>query len=505
MALRAVVIGAGFGGLAIGIRLQARGLRVTILDKQPQPGGHAGQLRKDGYTFDMGPSLITAPELLDELFALAGRRREEALPLVALDPYYRILFHDGTHVDYTGDTERMREQIARLCPEDARQYDHFLKRSRQFYEAVITEGLGARPFGWAELLRFLPRALRLGALRSAYGLAAQYFRDERVRFVFSFHPLFIGGNPFRAPAVYQMIPYLEKQGGVWYAPGGMHAVVQALARLFASLGGELRLGVEAEEILVRNGRAVGVRAEDEVLEADVVISNADFLHTYGKLIRPEHRRRWHDGRLRRLRYSMSAFLLYLGLRRQYPERLLHHTIALSARYRGLVEDIFVRKVLPEDVSLYLHAPTRTDSSMAPEGGESLYVLAPVANLQSGIDWECEALRYAERILAFLEERVGLSGLRDAVVVRELFTPLDFLRRRNCTYGAAWGVEPVLWQTAVFRPHNRSEDVARLYLVGASTHPGAGVPGVLLGAKATERAIFQDLGLPVPQGPVPVEA
>nr|BCX01834.1 MAG: phytoene dehydrogenase [Bacteroidota bacterium] len=498
-----IIIGAGFGGLALGIRLQSRGIRTLILDKQPQPGGHAGQLRLRGYTFDMGPSLITAPELLDELFALAGVRREERLPLRALDPYYRIMFHDGSRLDYTGDTERMREQLARLSPEDARNYEPFMEHARAFYEAVILDGLGARPFGWRELFEFLPRALRLGALGSAYSLAARYFRDERVRFTFSFHPLFIGGNPFRAPAVYQMIPYLEKVGGVWYAPGGMHAVVQALARLFAELGGQLLLGLEVEEILVRHRRAVGVRAGGEVFAADAVVSNADFLHTYGQLIAPEHRRHWSSKRLRRVRYSMSAVLLYLGVRRQYPEQLLHHTIALSPRYRGLVEDIFERKVLPEDFSLYLHTPSRTDPSMAPEGSESLYALVPVPNLQSGIDWDREAPRFAERVLAFLEERLGLEGLRTHLEVMELFTPLDFLRRRNCTYGAAWGVEPVLWQTAVLRPRNRSEDIERLYLVGASTHPGAGVPGVLLGAKATEQALLQDLGIAVHTEPLPV--
>ncbi len=496
MRQRIVIIGAGFGGLALGIRLTARGFRVTILDKQTQPGGHAGQLVRAGYTFDMGPSLMTAPELLDELFALAGESREERLPLVRLDPFYRIRFHDGSTLDYTGDSERMREQIAQLSPSDARQYDRFMERARQFYDAVITDGLGARPFGWREMLRFLPRALRLGALRSAYAMAARYFRDERVRFTFSFHPLFIGGNPFRAPAVYQMIPYLEKVGGVWYAPGGMHAVVRALVELFRSLGGELLLGVEVEEILVRNGRALGVRAAGDEVPADAVVSNADFLHTYGRLLRPEHRSRWHDGRLRRIRYSMSAVLLYLGVRRTYPEVLLHHTIVLSERYRGLVEDIFERKRLPEDFSLYLHAPTRSDPTMAPQGCESLYVLAPVANLQSGVDWEREISDYAERILRFLEEHAGLEGLRGQVEVMEVFTPLDFLRRRNCTYGSAWGVEPVLWQTAVFRPHNRSEDVRGLYLVGASTHPGAGIPGVLLGAKATELAILEDFSVPV---------
>lgn len=490
---KVVIIGAGFGGLALGVRLQAAGYTVTLIDRQSQPGGHAIRLEKGGYTFDMGPSLITAPELLEELFMLSGRRMRDYLTLVPLDPYYRIYFWDGTYIDYTGDSDRMRAQIARLSPGEEKAYDAFMERSRAFHQAVIEEGLGARPFTWGELWRFLPKALRLGALRSAYSFARQYFRDERLRFVFSFHPLFIGGDPFLAPAVYQMIPYLEKVGGVWYACGGMHAVAQALARLFQELGGTLFLETEAQAITVKNGKAVAVQTAAGDLPADVVVSNADFLHTYTYLLPEPYR----ISRIRQrlLQYSMSAFLLYLGLRRTYPEKLPHHTIALGPRYRGLVKDIFHRRVVPEDFSLYLHAPTRTEPAMAPPGGESLYVLSPVANLRSGIRWETLAPLYEERILTFLEKKPGLTGLRDAIVVKERFTPEDFLHQRNCTYGAAWGPQPVLWQTAVLRPANRSRRIPNFFLVGAGTHPGAGVPGVLLSAKATEKALMAAYPLP----------
>lgn len=489
------IIGAGFGGLALGVRLQAAGYKVTLIDKQSQPGGHAIRLEKGGYTFDMGPSLITAPDLLEELFTLAGRQLRDYLTLVPLDPYYRIYFWDGTYIDYTGDTERMKAQIAQLSPGEEKAYDAFMERSRAFYEAVIEEGLGARPFTWRELWRFLPKALRLGALRSAYSFARQYFRDERLRFVFSFHPLFIGGNPFLSPAVYQMIPYLEKVGGVWYAYGGMHAVAEALARLFQELGGILRLNTEAKSIIVKNGKAVAVQTEAGDIPADIVVSNADFLHTYTRLLPEPYR--LSTFRVRTLQYSMSAFLLYLGLRRTYPEKLPHHTIALGPRYQGLVRDIFHRQIVPEDFSLYLHAPTRTEPGMAPAGGESLYVLSPVANLQSGVQWDALSASYEERILTFLEKKLGLEGLRDAIVVKERFTPEDFLHQRNCTYGAAWGPQPVLWQTAVLRPSNRSRRLPNLFLVGAGTHPGAGVPGVLLSAKATEKALTAAYPLPRP--------
>lgn len=492
---KVVIIGAGFGGLSLGVRLQAAGYSVTLIDKQSQPGGHGAQLTKNGYTFDMGPSLITAPDLLEELFSLGKRQVSDYLTLVPLDPYYRIYFWDGSYIDYTGDTERMKAQIARLSPGEEKAYDAFMERSRAFYQAVIEEGLGARPFTWAEMWRFLPKALRLGALRSAYSFARQYFRDERLRFVFSFHPLFIGGDPFLAPAVYQMIPYLEKAGGVWYAYGGMHAVAAALARLFRELGGTLLLQTEAQAIIVKNGKAVAVQTTGGDLPADIVVSNADFLHTYTHLLPEPYR--LSSIRQRLLQYSMSAFLLYLGLRRTYPEQLPHHTIALGPRYRGLVKDIFHRRVIPEDFSLYLHAPTRTEPAMAPAGGESLYVLSPVANLQSGARWDALAPSYEERILTFLETKLGLEGLRDAIVVKERFTPEDFLRERNCTYGAAWGPQPVLWQTAVLRPANRSRRIPNLFLVGAGTHPGAGVPGVLLSAKATEKALRSAYPIPRP--------
>ncbi|MCS7152419.1 MAG: phytoene desaturase family protein [Bacteroidia bacterium] len=485
---KVVIIGAGFGGLSLGLRLQARGYEVTVLDKQSQPGGHAVRLQERGYTFDMGPSLITAPELIEELFRLAGKRMEDYLTLVPLDPYYRIYFWDGSFLDYTGDAERMKAQIAALSPGEEKAYDAFMERSRQFYKAVIIDGLGERPFTWRELWKFLPQALRLGAFRSSYSLAARYFRDERLRFTFSFHPLFIGGDPFLAPAVYQMIPYLEKTGGVWYAYGGMHAVAEALAKVFQEIGGTLFLETEAEEIRVRNGRAYAVRSSKGEFPADIVVSNADYYHTFTRLLPEPYR--LSPFKKQMLWYSMSAFILYLGVRRTYPERLPHHTIALGPRYKGLVKDIFRRKVLAEDFSLYLHVPTRTEAGMAPPGSESLYVLSPVPNLQAKIDWAKAADTYAEKIIRSLEERIGLKGLRDSIEVRAQFTPEDFMRERNCGFGAAWGPEPVLWQTAVLRPSNRHKRIPNLFLVGAGTHPGAGVPGVLLSAKATERALVE---------------
>ncbi len=490
-----IVIGSGFGGLAIAIRLQARGFQVTLLEKNAKVGGHAYQLQKRGYTFDMGPSLITAPQIIRSVFHAAGRWLEDYLDLVKLDPFYRIYFHDGTRLDYSGDGARMKAQMANFNPNDAANYDRFMKDCRGIYEAVITGGLGATPFmNLNTLIKFAPRALKLNALYPAHYFVSRYFQDSRHRFTFSFHPLFIGGNPFRAPSVYLMIPYLEKAGGVWFSKGGMYSMVQAFARVFEELGGEIQTDAEVEEIVVQHGRTTGVIAAQKFCAADAVVSNSDWAHTHLQLLKRGHRRKWSDRKVERLDYSMSAFLLYLGVRRQYPQ-LMHHTLILSKRYKELVKDIFDRKILPEDFSMYLHAPTRTEPAMAPPGCESLYVLIPVPNLAGEIDWSLAAKPFAERVLKFLEEDFGLQNLRQEIEVMEMLTPIDFKLRRNCHLGSAWGIEPKLTQTAYFRPHNRSEEISNLYFVGANTHPGAGVPGVLLSAEVTEKLVLADLGAP----------
>lgn len=491
MTRKIVIIGSGFGGLAAAIRLQARGMHVTLLEKNAKVGGHASQLVKDGYTFDMGPSIITAPDLIQGVFACAGVRMADYLDLVKLDPFYRIYFHDGTSLDYTDDGEQMKRQMAQFSTADADNYDHFMAHTRQLYDAVITDGLGATAFDLPTMLGFLPRALRLQALMPAYDFVKRYFEDPRHRFTFSFHPLFIGGNPFRAPAVYLMIPYLEKTGGVWFCKGGMYTFVQALEKVFKRLGGIVETEAEVEEIVVKNRKATGVLAKGQFYEADGVISNADLFHTYGELIKSEHRRKWSDKKLRKTQYSMSAFLLYLGVRKKYPQ-LKHHTLILSERYKGLIDDIFDNKVLPGDFSMYLHIPSQTDPSMAPEGCESMYVLIPVPNLESGVNWEKTKEAYTDKVLTFLENDFGLTDLKRSIEVLETFMPSDFRRERNSHLGSAWGVEPKLTQTAYFRPHNRSEDIQSLYFVGASTHPGAGVPGVLLTAETTTKLVNKDL-------------
>jgi phytoene desaturase len=384
--------------------------------------------------------------------------------------------------------------MARFDPRDAERFDDFLEAIEPIYDAVIGDRLGSKPFDTVgSMVGFVPRVLKLGAWRPVHSFVSKYFRDFRHRFIYSFHPLFVGGNPFSAPAVYLMIPFLEKEGGVWFTRGGMYSLVEAMGRLFTELGGEIRTEHEVTAIPVEGGRVTGAEAAGRFFPAEIVVSNGDVGHTYKHLVPAEARKRWTDRKVDRLHYTMSCFLLYLGTRKQYPQ-LEHHTLILSERYRELIRDIFDKKILPDDFSMYVHAPTRTDPEMAPEGCESMYVLIPVANNRSGLDWSAIRDRFADTVLEFLEEW-GLDGLRENLEVLHIFTPDEFASELNAMHGNAFAVEPRLTQTAYLRPQNRSEDVDGLYLVGAGTHPGAGVPGVLLSAETTYGCIAEDLGLP----------
>lgn len=488
---KAIVIGSGFGGLSIAIRLAARGYKVEIFEKNDMIGGHAYQFKEKGYTFDMGPSLITAPEIIRKVFESAGKKLDDYIESTLLNPYYRIYFHDKTYIDYSGDSESMKSQMAKFNGADAEKYDDFIAMSKKIYEEVIVKGLGSQSFDSVlTMLKFVPRALQIKAFNSAYSLAASTFEDPRHRFMFSFHPLFIGGNPFRVPAIYLMISYLEKAGGVWFSKGGMYKLVEAMEKVFVELGGKIHLSSPVDEIIINAGKACGIRAKGENHEADLVISNADVTHTYTQLIDEKVKKKWNKSKLKNVKYSMGTYILYLGVKKKYPQ-LLHHTLILSPRYKELIADIFDNKVLPEDFSAYLHVPTKTDPSMAPEGSESIYVLIPTANLQGNIDWKKNGRIFANKIVNFLESEFEMVGLRENIEVERYYTPLDFATERNSFVGSPWGMEPVLLQTAYFRPHNRSEDVKNLYLVGAGTHPGGGLPGVLLSAEATEKLIIAD--------------
>jgi phytoene desaturase len=481
----ALVIGSGFGGLAAAVRLGARGYRVTVLEQRDAPGGRAYVHKQDGFTFDAGPTIITAPFLFEELWRLCGQSMADHIDLRPMDPFYRIRFHDGQSIDYSGDEAQMRAQIAKFNPDDVEGYGRFMRMSEDIYR-VGFERLGDQPFSSImDMARIASEIIRLKGYRSVYGLVSQFMRDERLRTIFSFHPLLIGGNPFDATAIYCLITFLEKAHGVHFAMGGTGKLVDGLIRLIEGHGGRIECNRQVDSILVKDGTARGVSLSNGTqIMSDIVVSNADSAWTYRHLLPESARKRWTNRKIERARYSMGLFVWYFGVNRKYHD-VLHHTIMMGPRYRELLDDIFHKKTLAEDFSLYLHRPTATDPSLAPEGCDAFYVLSPVPNLLGGQDWHVQAERYRQSIEHLLEETV-LPGLHEAIVTSRMMTPQDFKDQLNSYHGAGFGLEPVLTQSAWFRPHNLSEDVRHLYLVGAGTHPGAGLPGVLSSARILDK-------------------
>lgn len=487
---RAVVIGSGFGGLAAAVRLGVRGYAVTVLERLDQPGGRARVFRQDGFTFDAGPTVITAPFLFEELWELCGRRLEDDVDLRPVHPFYRIRFDDGDVFDYSGDAELMREEIRRFSPRDVAGYERFLKMSERIFDTGFTR-LGHVPFDdfWS-MARIVPDMVRLQSHLTVFRMVAKFIRHPKLRQVLSFHPLLVGGNPFATTSIYTLIAYLERKWGVHFPIGGTGALVEGLLGLIDGLGGELRLSADVEEVVVEDGRARGVRLRGgEEVRADVVVSNADSAWLYRHLVPAAARRTWTDRKLEKARYSMGLFVWYFGTSRTYPD-VAHHTILLGPRYRGLLDDIFGARLAP-DFSLYLHRPTATDPDLAPEGMDGFYVLSPVPNLAADVDWTERAEPYRRAIAGHLAATV-MPGLEESIVSSRVLTPLDFREELLSFRGAAFSFEPILRQSAWFRPHNRSEDVEGLYLVGAGTHPGAGVPGVLSSARVLD-AVVPDPG------------
>ncbi|WP_425260212.1 phytoene desaturase [Rubrivivax sp. RP6-9] len=483
----AVVIGSGFGGLAAAVRLSARGWRVTVLEKLDSPGGRAYVHRRDGHVFDAGPTIVTVPSLFEELWALAGRKLSDDVDLRRLDPFYRILFTDGDHFDYSGDPDRMRAEVRRISPSDAAGYERFMAEADHCYELGF-KALGDKAFdSLKDLIQASPAIVRMRGWRSLHGMVASHLKHPKLRQAMSLQSLLIGGNPFSVTCIYSLINALERQWGVHWAMGGTGTLVRGLVSLLGDLGGTLRLGAEVKKIDIDSGRATGVTlASGERIAADIVVSNGDTAWTYKHLVDAQWRRHWTDRRIDRGRYSMSLFVWYFGTRKRY-EGVPHHMMVLGPRYRELLTDIFKRHRLADDFSLYLHRPTATDPGMAPPGHDTFYALAPVPHLDSGTDWEQTAERYRNAIAEVLERTV-LPGLRAQVTTSLVTTPQDFHDRLLSMKGAAFGLEPLLLQSAWFRPHNRSEDVDGLYMVGASTHPGAGVPGVLMSARALDSVV-----------------
>ena len=483
----AVVIGAGFGGLAAAIRLGARGYRVTVLDRLDAPGGRAYVFRQDGFTFDAGPTIITAPYLFEELWTLCGRRMADDVDLRPIDPFYQIRFDDGHVMRCSGEPEAMRAEVARIAPDEVEHFDRFMVESGRIYKVAFEE-LADQPFHkLGTLVRSAPDLLRLGGHKTVYSKVSQFFKNDKLRLAFSFHPLLIGGNPFTTTSYYCLIAHLERTYGVHYAMGGTGALVKGLAGLIEGQGSRLRLQAEVDEILVEGGRATGLLLTNgEKIDADIVVSNADVGFTYKHLLRNHQRTRWTDRKVDRARYAMSLFVWYFGTNRRFDD-VYHHMMILGPRYKELLQDIFIDKRLAKDFSLYLHRPTASDPSLAPEGCDAFYVLSPVPHQQSGVDWEQQAEPYRAAIQERLEETV-LPSLGEAIVTSRMMTPADFETRLLSTNGAAFALEPQLFQSAWFRPHNKSEELDRLFLVGAGTHPGAGLPGVVSSARILDEVV-----------------
>ena len=484
---RVIVIGSGFGGLAAAIRLALKGYEVTVVEKLDSPGGRAYVYRRNGYIFDAGPTIITAPFLLEELWEMCGKKMSDDIDLRLMNPFYQVRFLNGRVFNYTGDRALMEQEIAKFSPGDVSGYRRFLKEAEKCYRLGF-ENLSAIAFTklWT-LLKTLPNMYKMRAWESIYTLVARHIKDPQLREVMSFHPLLIGGNPFSVTAVYALINALEQKGGVHSVMGGTGELIKGMVKLLDGLGVKIRYNSEVKKINIENNQVTGITLSDgKVLYADKVISNADSAWTYKNLVDAKYRKHWTDKKIARGRYSMSLFVWYFGTSKRY-EDVTHHTMLMGNRYESLLKDIFKKHHLPKDFSLYLHRPTATDPSMAPSGHDAFYVLSPVSHLDSGTNWPEQVESYRQSVQKMLEQTV-LPHLGEHLTESFCTTPQDFQDRLLSYKGAAFGLEPLLLQSAWFRPHNISEDVAGLYMVGASTHPGAGIPGVLSSAKALDSVI-----------------
>lgn len=488
----AVVIGAGFGGLASGMRLAAKGYKVRVLDRLDSPGGRGTAVHVDGHRFDLGPTIITVPQVFRELWACCGQDFDADVDLRALDPFYEIRFPDGSALKAMQDPAAMRAEIERFAPGDLAGYDRFMADSERRYSFGF-EDLGRRSMHqfW-ELVKTLPTFGMLRADRSVYAHAARRVKDERLRMALSFHPLFIGGDPFNVTSMYILVSYLEKAFGVHYAMGGSSALARAMAGVIERLGGQVDYHTEADEILTAGGKVTGVRTTDgEEIKAPVVVSNADVAHTYDHLLRNRPRRRWTQARLKRSRWSMGLFVWYFGTkgtRGMWPD-VGHHTVLNGPRYKGLVQDIFIKGHLSDDMSLYVHRPSVTDPSCAPEGDDTFYALSPVPHLgfDNPVDWAREVEPYRKKVEAFLDREM-MPGFADHLSASHILTPADFQTRYLSPSGSGFSIEPRILQSAWFRPHNVSEEVPGLFLAGAGTHPGAGLPGVVASAEVLSQLV-----------------
>jgi phytoene desaturase len=488
----ACVIGSGFGGLALAIRLQAAGVQTTVVEARDEPGGRAYHWRRDGFTFDAGPTVITDPDSLRELWHLTGHAMADDVELLPVSPFYRLNWPDGTVFDYSNDEAALHKQIARLEPADIAGYDAFLDFSATPYEEGYRK-LGAVPFlDVVSMVEAVPALVKSQAWRSVYQVVAKHIRHEKLRQAFSFHTLLVGGNPLTTSAIYALIHKLERDGAMWWPRGGTNRLVAALARHFERLGGTLRLGDGVSRIHTLGNRVTEVETRSGWRERfHAVASNADVMHTYRDLLADNHRGRQMARKLAGKRYSPSVFVVHFGIEGTWPG-IPHHTILFGPRYEGLLKDIYDHGVLPADFSIYLHHPTVTDPSMAPPGKSTFYALVPVAHMgKLALDWDQVGPMLEKRVLDEVGRRL-IPDIHDRIVTKFHYAPRDFAMDLNAHLGSAFSLEPVLTQSAYFRGHNRDDVIGNFYLVGAGTHPGAGIPGVVASAKTTAGLMIGDL-------------
>ena len=485
--MKSIVIGSGFGGIAAALRLKAKNHYVTLIEKHPDLGGRARVFKKNGFTFDGGPTVITAPYLIEELFELFDKRPGDYIKLTPLKTWYRFIFEDGKKFDYSGDEDQMKKQIKEINEEDVKGYQELVKFTKKIFDKGFTE-LADVPFDKPlVMMKQLPALLKLKSYKSVYSLVSSYIKNEKLRRMLSMHPLLVGGNPFTTTSIYGLILYLEKKWGIHYSMGGTGNIINGLEKLMNEVGIELIKGHEVINIISSNNKIEGVKLDNQKeIEADNVVCNADPPAVYEKLLSKKKISALFKWKQKRMEYSMGLFVYYFGTKKTYDD-VEHHTIKFGDKYKEHLDDIFNKKKLNNDISYYLHRPSATDKSMAPKNHDCFYVLVPVPNNQSKIDWTIEGDKMKDLIIDKMEKAL-LPNLRENIVEDFYLTPDYFENELNTKYGSGFSIQPKFTQSAYFRFHNKSEICEGLYFVGAGTHPGAGVPGVLSSAKVLDKII-----------------
>ena len=486
MTKKAIVVGSGFGGIASSLRLKALGYDVTLLEKLEQLGGRARVFKKKGYTFDAGPTVITAPFLFDELFNLFSKKRENYVKFKRLDPMYNFYFNQNKKsFNYFDKVEDSLKEIAKFDAKDVEGYKNLLKMSERIYK-VGFDKLSFTPFhNFFFMIRQIPSLIKLKSYLTVFQLVSKYIKNEQIKQALSIQPLLLGGNPLETTSIYNLIHYLERKWGVHYAMGGTGAIIRAFEKLMNEEKIKINKNTDVKEIIFKNNKAIGVKAQNgRELFGEKIILNCDPAYAYKHIIKKK--KKWSDKKIDKLDFSMGLFVIYFGTKKKY-HKIAHHTIWMGKRYEGLLKDIFNKKILADDFSLYLHRPTATDKSMAPKNCDSFYVLSPVPNLKSGIDWNVTGLNYRKKILKALEKTI-LPNLNENLTVCFHMSPEDFKKDYHSLYGSGFSISPIFRQSAWFRFHNQSESFENLYFVGAGSHPGAGVPGVISSAKVLENIL-----------------